>query len=105
MSKHTPDTLLRSDKIKAAAHILRALSHPLRLKIISTIEENGGRANVGQIFETLKAEQSLVSQHLRILRQANLVSTKREHKFIFYSLEQEKLAQTANAVMRLLQEF
>lgn len=102
MNKHESNTLLSNGKVKLASSVLRALSHPLRLKIISTIEDNGGKANVGHIFRTLKVEQSIVSQHLRILRQAKLVSTQRDQKFVYYSLEPEKLVRAANAVANLL---
>ncbi|MBC7775390.1 MAG: helix-turn-helix transcriptional regulator [Phycisphaerae bacterium] len=78
--------------------ILRALAHPLRLRIIRMIHENDGSANVGEIFEALEIEQSVASQHLRVLRQAALVKTRRDRKFIYYSLDYERIARTTSAI-------
>ena len=98
MSKHTPPTLLRGEQLRPAMRVLRALAHPLRLAIIRVIHENDGSANVGQIFAALEIEQSIASQHLRILRQAELVSTRRDRKFIYYSLDYDRLARTTKAI-------
>jgi len=78
--------------------ILRALAHPLRLNIIRVIHDNDGSANVGEIFAALKIEQSVASQHLRVLRQAELVKTRRDRKFIFYTLDYERIARTTKAI-------
>ncbi len=78
------------ENLSHAAELLRALAHPLRLKIIKFIHKNDV-INVNKIYNTLKLEQSITSQHLRILRNVGLVTTKREGKFIFYSLAYDRL--------------
>ncbi len=98
MNKHAHPTLIRGELLRPAMRILRALAHPLRLRIILVIHENGGVANVGTIYQSLDIEQSIASQHLRILRQAELVKTRRDRKFIYYSLDYERIARTANAI-------
>ena len=67
------------------------LAHPLRMKIMGFIDKNKN-VHVNKIYNTLGLEQSITSQHLRILRNADLVKTKREGKFIFYSLNYDKIA-------------
>jgi ArsR family transcriptional regulator len=64
---------------------MRALAHPLRIRMLQFIDTNGS-ACVNEIFAAMDIEQSIASQHLRILRQAQLVFTRREQKFIHYSL-------------------
>jgi DNA-binding transcriptional ArsR family regulator len=98
MNKYTPPALLRGDQLRPAVRILRALAHPLRLQIIRAIHENDGSANVGEIFAMLEIEQSIASQHLRVLRQADLVKTRRERKFIYYSLDYDRIARTVKAI-------
>ena len=98
MNTHTQPTLAGSDHLRASMRILRALAHPLRLKIIRVIHENDGSANVGEIYEKLKIEQSIASQHLRVLRQADLVKTRRDRKFIYYALDYERIARTTKAI-------
>ena len=48
--------------------------------------------SVGEIVEGLNVSQPTVSHHLSILRSAGLVDSRREGKQVFYSLNQEKIA-------------
>ena len=79
---------------------LRALSHPIRLKIIQLIFRNG-TINVNRIYHALEMEQSVTSQHLRILKQHDIVSYKREGKMIFYTLNEERIQE----ISQQLQEY
>ena len=72
-------------RLKKAVMILRALNHKLRQQLLKLIDENQ-KITVTEIYVNLRLEQSVVSQHLAILRRAGIVITKREGKFIFYSL-------------------
>ena len=92
---------INHEKLQLSAGILRALAHPLRLKILSFIDQNG-TINVNKIYNTLKLEQSITSQHLRILRVAGLVVTQRDGKFIHYSIEYPRIANAVNAINNFL---
>lgn len=94
---------INNEKLQTSAEILRALAHPLRLKILSFIDQNG-TINVNKIYNTLKLEQSITSQHLRILRVAGLVSTQRDGKFIHYSIEYPRIANAVRAINKFLDE-
>jgi DNA-binding transcriptional ArsR family regulator len=85
------------NKLDRASEVMRALAHPLRLTIIEFIDKNKV-INVNKIYNTLKLEQSITSQHLKILRLAGLVKTRREGKFIFYSLEYKAIRQAVEAI-------
>lgn len=104
MHKQTPKLLGNGDQLRSSMRILRALAHPLRLNIIRVIHDNDGSANVGEIFAALKIEQSVASQHLRVLRQAELVKTRRDRKFIYYTLDYERIARTTSAIEVLKEE-
>jgi len=71
--------------IKKAAMVLRSLNHKLRQQMLKTINENE-RLTVTQLYVVLRLEQSVASQHLAILRKAGIVSTERDGKFIFYTV-------------------
>jgi ArsR family transcriptional regulator len=88
---------INSTKLNVSSDILRALAHPLRLQILEFIDKNKA-INVNKIYNTLKLEQSITSQHLRILRSAGLVSTHREGKFIHYEVNYNQLDTTVKAV-------
>lgn len=84
------ETLLHGKNLGVSAKTLRALAHPLRMKLIAFIDEHG-KINVNKIYRALKLEQSLTSQHLRILRDEKLVITIREGKFIFYCVNYTRI--------------
>jgi DNA-binding transcriptional ArsR family regulator len=84
-------------KLDVSSEILRALAHPLRLQIIEFIDTNKS-VNVNKIYNTLKLEQSITSQHLRILRTAGLVTTRREGKFILYEVNYNYIDNSVRAV-------
>jgi DNA-binding transcriptional ArsR family regulator len=76
--------------IKKASLILRSVNHKLRQQILELINENG-RMTVTEIYIKLRLEQSVASQHLAILRKTNIVKTVREGKFIWYSVNHNRL--------------
>ncbi len=66
------------------ADIFKGLSDPVRVSILLEINEK--ELSVGEIVSILGLSQSLVSNHLRILRQLKLVKTRKHNKFVYYSL-------------------
>lgn len=86
-----------TEKLSESTEILRALAHPLRMQILKFIDEND-HINVNKIYNTLNLEQSITSQHLRILRLAGIVNTNRDGKFIHYSIDYDKIGKAVNAV-------
>ena len=87
--------------VKTAAMTLRAINHKLRQQIVRLLEEHK-RMNVTDIYVKLRLEQSVASQHLAILRRANIVITQREGKFIHYSLNHKRIADIAQFVSELV---
>lgn len=94
------DAGLHAQNLDRSAEILRALAHPLRLKIMAYIDKQR-QTNVNSIYNTLKLEQSITSQHLRILRNANIVIARRDGKFIYYTLDYDRI----DKVNELLKTF
>jgi len=70
-------------ELRKAVLVLRAVNHKL------------------SIYIKLRLEQSVASQHLAILRRAGVVVTDREGKFIYYSIDKERL----NQISRLVEEL
>ena len=87
---------------KKAAMVLRAINHKLRQQMISTIHENK-RLTVTQIYVKLRLEQSVASQHLAILRRAGILSTQREGKFIFYTINSSRIEEIKGLVNNLVE--
>lgn len=90
-------------KLKKAVLTLRAINHPLRKKLISILEDKR-KMTVTEIYNLLKIEQSVASQHLAILRRAEIVTTKRQGKFIFYGVNKRRVAEITELVEELAKE-
>jgi ArsR family transcriptional regulator len=67
------------------SEILRALAHPARMEIVMRLEKDG--CNVSRIQKNLGLPQSTISQHLRVLRNAGIVSCHREGTQVCYRVE------------------
>lgn len=83
--KKTGRVVINSEKLNFAKMAIRAFDHPLRKRILETLNPSK-RLDVTTIYKKLKLEQSVASQHLAILRRANLVNTHRTGKHIYYSI-------------------
>ena len=87
--------------IKKSAIILRSLNHKLRQQMLKLIDEHG-KMTVTELYQELRLEQSVASQHLAILRKAAFVKTARNGKFIHYSINTERLEEINEFVKNLL---
>lgn len=87
--------------IKKASLILRSLNHKLRQQIIKIIDEHK-KMTVTEIYIKLRLEQSVASQHLSILRQAGIVKTERDGKFIYYKINKDRIDGVEQFVKDLL---
>lgn len=91
--------LTRADLEKRAdevASLLKTLSHPVRLMLVCTLVE--GEFSVGALEEQTGVGQPTLSQQLGVLRDAEIVATRREAKQIFYRLTNAKAAQLVGAL-------
>ena len=76
--------------IRKASLILRVINHKLRQQILKLLHEQG-KMTVTEIYVKLRLEQSVASQHLALLRKADFVHTERDGKFVFYSVNYQRL--------------
>ena len=96
-----PEIMVDALKIKKTAIVVRALNHKLRLVILKLIGERDN-ITVTEIFQHLHLEQCVASQHLAVLRKTGFVKTKREGKFIYYSINRQRLLELNMFVEELL---
>lgn len=99
----TVDKDLKIDllQLKKAALILRAINHKLRQQVLKLIHQKE-KITVTEIYVKLRLEQSVASQHLAILRKAGFVTTTRDGKFIYYSVNHARLAEVQRFAHDLL---
>ena len=72
------------------ARFMRCIGEPTRLQILKLLA--GGDRCVGEISSLLSREQSLVSHHLKALKQCNIVKERQEAQKVYYSLADARLA-------------
>jgi DNA-binding transcriptional ArsR family regulator/YHS domain-containing protein len=82
------------------ANLLQALAHPRRLEIIQLLRDQ--ELPVRDIHTMLDLPQSNISQHLMILREAQVVKTRREGKQIYYSISSQNILQAHDLLREVL---
>lgn len=79
----TEDLLItRDEDIDRAARSLKAMSHPLRLKILCTLGDR--EVSVQDIVEHVGTSQSNISQHLAILRDKGILASRKDANRVYY---------------------
>jgi ArsR family transcriptional regulator len=80
------ENLISDDRdIEFASHSLKAMAHPLRLKILCLLGRTT-EVSVHEIVEYVGTSQSNISQHLSILREKGILASRREANKVFYRI-------------------
>jgi DNA-binding transcriptional ArsR family regulator len=77
---------------------LKALAHPARLKIVAGLLKD--ECNVAQIQKALGLPQSTISQHLRILKNADIIKGRREGNKICYRVIDARVRKIVEIIKR-----
>ncbi|SIQ63186.1 transcriptional regulator, ArsR family [Solilutibacter tolerans] len=83
-AKKLPDSNLMRRHVSDAARMLKALANEKRLLLLCQLVE--GECSVGELNARVDLSQSALSQHLALLREDGLVTTRRESQTIHYAL-------------------
>lgn len=84
-------------KIEDIAQRLRAIAHPVRIQIISMLDQKA-EMNVTTIYQKLGIEQATASHHLNILKSKGVLISRRNGKNTFYSLKQNAVTNLLNCI-------
>ncbi|MEW6403401.1 MAG: metalloregulator ArsR/SmtB family transcription factor [Chloroflexota bacterium] len=87
---------------KLHASICHTLSNPKRLEIIDQLRNR--ELSVTELADVLEISQANLSQHLAIMRQKGIVTTRREGLNVFYSLSNPKIIQACELMRQVLLE-
>ena len=90
----------RMEVFRLQAEICKTMADVKRLMIIHELRD--GEKSVGQLVSEMGVPQANVSQHLALLRERDIVSTRREGTSIFYSLANPKIGQACDMVQEVL---
>ena len=95
--------VLDRSKLEAAARVLQAMAHPLRLGIVQALA--GGEKTVTALYEELRCSQSTMSQQLRILETQSLVQGRRDGALKYYSLRNRDFLKLFDCMAGHLRQF
>jgi ArsR family transcriptional regulator len=87
------------EKASEAASLLKAMSNPHRLMILCRL--GASEASVGELQADSGLSQSALSQHLAVLRQRELVGTRRDAQTIYYSLSDPAVRDVIETLMKI----
>jgi DNA-binding transcriptional ArsR family regulator len=76
--------ITHDEDIDRASRSLKAMSHPLRLKILCTLRDD--EVSVQDIVDRVGTSQSNISQHLAILRDKGILSSRKDANRVYYKV-------------------
>jgi len=82
MKREQPDLLVVDEQVEQASRAMKAMSHPLRLKILCVLGDK--EVSVQDIVERVGTSQSNISQHLAIMRDKGVLRTRKDANRVYY---------------------
>jgi DNA-binding transcriptional ArsR family regulator len=92
------DLFLDDGDIERASRSLKAMSHPLRLKILCTLGDQ--EVSVQEIVDYVGTSQSNISQHLAILRDKGILASRKDANRVYYRVGDARTLQ----LIRMMRE-
>jgi ArsR family transcriptional regulator len=89
----------REDDLERVTRSLKAMSHPLRLRILCTISDTD--ISVQEIVDMVGTSQSNISQHLSILREKGILASRKEANRVFYRVNDTRTL----TLVKMMQEI
>jgi ArsR family transcriptional regulator len=93
---------VKSEMIRLHAHVCKGLADPKRLMIIDALRD--GEVTVTDLVDALEIPQANVSQHLAVLRDKGLVTSRRDGQWAYYSLTSPKIVQAVDLLRQVMHE-
>ncbi|MBL8487377.1 MAG: winged helix-turn-helix transcriptional regulator [Rhodocyclaceae bacterium] len=85
------DFIATQEHVETAARALKAISHPIRLKILCVV--GGQEVCVQDIVDAVGTSQSNISQHLAILRDKGVLQTRKDANRVYYRVADARTLQ------------
>lgn len=87
---------------KIKADFLKCLAHPTRLAVLEHLKR--GEASVGSMVQALGVEQSSLSKHLALLRQAGILRSRQEKVTVYYSVDGRDIFRVLRPISEILRK-
>ncbi|MCP4347761.1 MAG: winged helix-turn-helix transcriptional regulator [Desulfobacterales bacterium] len=97
------ETVVEKEMKDSLAELFRIMGDRSRLSVLLCLSERS--RNVSEIVRELGMKQSLVSHHLKVLKQYGLVSARRNSPFVLYSASETKLDQLISLAVEIVEQI
>jgi len=77
--------LITFDEAEIRAKVVKAMAHPVRLMVIEFLKN--GEHSFSEVFNLFKLDKSTVSKHLLVLKEAGIITSRKEGTDMIYKLE------------------
>lgn len=91
--------MMKKQHIENAAKILKAMGNERRLEVLYNLY--AVESNVGELEKKVRLSQSALSQHLAVLRNENIVKTRRVAQTIYYSIRDDKILRILELIKKI----
>lgn len=94
--KNVPD----AENLEKNANVFKSIADPTRLKILYLLKS--GELCVCEILEALDKSQSTVSHHLNLLKKEEIITSRKEGKWIYYKLADENVLNNLEEFLKVI---
>lgn len=99
MTLSRSDLMAKEEDIERASRSLKAMSHPLRLKILCVLGDR--EVSVQDIVENVGTSQSNISQHLAILRDKGILKSRKDANRVYYKVGDDRTLKLIEMMQRV----
>jgi ArsR family transcriptional regulator len=92
--------LIPMEDLERVTPMLRAVAHPIRLRIVDYLRHEGEARTVSEIEKACGAPQAVVSQQLRILKDQGVVAGRRQGTFVYYEVSAPNVFLILDCIVR-----
>lgn len=90
---------MRDKQISDMTKLLKAMAHPIRLKILCLLQEK--EMSVGDIRGQVKTTGANITQHLNILRNQGVIDFRKDSNFIYNRIADQRIIELIGVMQRL----
>jgi len=99
MEDNTTELLSREEDLNRTTQSIKAMAHPLRLKILFTLNDH--EVTVNDIADSVGTSQSNISQHLSIMREKGLLTSRKVSNQVFYRIDDSRTLSLINMIQEV----
>ncbi|NOX25324.1 MAG: winged helix-turn-helix transcriptional regulator [Deltaproteobacteria bacterium] len=90
---------MKDEDVEHVAALLKTMSHPIRMRILCLLQDN--ELTVGDLRSEVKTSNANVSQHLTILRNKQMIASRKEANYIYNRIADKRILELISTMKNL----